>query len=174
MVIAMKRMLVFIIALFSYDFNASLQACSASFMDTFNNTPFLDGRSLSGEYITEPFALHEINEDKKSVFDAEDRLSVTLEGGSLNSLDAIKEFAYLQSMAARGNTYALSFFFDIFQNGNLYGRELPNFHEQPERAEFFDALKRVVCGRVLGTTLRDFDQYLCRSLRLGAENHVKE
>lgn len=162
MVIAMNRMLVFIIALASYDFNTQLLACSASFMDTFNNTPFLDGRSLSGEHITDPFPLQEVNEDKKSVFDAEDRLCATLKSGSLNSVDAIREFAYLQSMAARGNTYALSFFFDVFRNGNLFGRELPNFHEQPERAATFNALKELcVSWRTAQTSARK-DEILCR------------
>lgn len=143
MVIAMNRMLVFTIALISYNLNSQLQASDVSFMDTFNSTPFFDGRSLSGEYITDPFTVNEINDDRKSVFDAEDRLSATLKSGALNSVGAIKEFAYLQSMAARGNTYALSFFFDIFRNGSLFGRELPNFHEQPERAEFFDVLQEL-------------------------------
>lgn len=136
----MNRILIFIVALVAYDVSSQLQASNVSFMDSFNSAPFFDGRSLSGEYITDPFPLHEVNEDKKPVFDAEDRLSATLKSGSLNSVEAIKEFAYLQRMAARGNTYALSFFFDIFRNGSLFGRELPNFHEQPERAEFFDAL----------------------------------
>lgn len=141
--IAMNRMLIFIIALVAYDLNSQLQASNVSFMDTVNNAPFLDGRSLSGKYITEPFAIHEINEDKKPVFDAEDRLLAALKSGSLNSVDAIREFAYLQSMAARGNTYALNFFFGIFQDGNLFGQSLPGFRAQPERAEFFDALTEI-------------------------------
>ncbi|MBA4260328.1 MAG: hypothetical protein C0446_14290 [Chitinophaga sp.] len=112
-------------------------------MDAFNSAPFLDGRSLSGEYITEPFAVFEINEDKKSVFDSQDRLSQRIKSGDINSIEAIKDFAYLQSMAARGNTYALNFFFGIFQDGNLFGQTLPGFQAQPERAEFFDALTEI-------------------------------
>lgn len=158
----MNRMFVFIIALISYDLNSQLQASQVSFMDAFNSAPFLDGRSLSGEYITEPFALHEINEDKKSVFEAEDRLSATLKSGSLNSVDAIREFAYLQSMAARGNTYALSFFFDMFRNGSLFGQKLPNFHEQPARAATFNALKELCVSWRAAQTKDRKEATLCR------------
>lgn len=136
----MNRMLIFILALVAYVLNSQLQASNVSFMDSFNSAPFFDGRSLSGEYIIDPFPLHEVNEDKKSVFDAQDRLSQSIKSGDINSIGAIKDFAYLQSMAARGNTYALNFFFGIFQDGNLFGQTLQGFQAQPERAEFFDAL----------------------------------
>jgi hypothetical protein len=141
MVIAMNRVLVIVIALISYDLSSTLQASSISFMDMFDKTPFFDGRSLSGEFLTEPFTVPQINEDKKSVFSAEGRLAEILKTASLNNVDAIKEFAYLQTMAAQGNIYALSFFCDLFQSGKLFGHELPGFHEQPERAEFFDTIK---------------------------------
>jgi hypothetical protein len=141
MVIAMNRVLVIVIALISCDLSSTLQASSISFMDMFDKTPFFDGRSLSGEFLTEPFTVPQINEDKKSVFDAEDRLAEMLKAASLNSVGAIKEFAYLKNMAAQGNTYALSFFCDLFQSGKLFGHELPSFHEQPERAEFFDTIR---------------------------------
>jgi hypothetical protein len=145
MVIVMNRILVIVIALISWDLSSTLQASSISFMDMFDKTPFFDGRSLSGEFLTEPFTepftVPKINEDRNSVFDAEDRLAEMLKAASLNSVGAIKEFAYLQNMAAQGNTYALSFFCDLFQSGKLFGHELPSFHEQPERAEFFDTIR---------------------------------